>query len=134
MGGELGVESELGQRQHLLVHAAAADAQPPSQRASGRSAVGLAGLRALIVDDNDTNRFILRSSSRAWGMHPDVAPRRQLGPGPAREAAVPRPRTTLALLDLSMPDMDGLELAGRISRRPTLAGVELLLLTSVPAT
>ena len=38
----------------------------------------------------------------------------------------------LALLDLSMPGMDGLELAGRISRRPTLAGLELLLLTSVP--
>ena len=38
----------------------------------------------------------------------------------------------LALLDLCMPGMNGLELAGQISRRPALAGIELLLLTSVP--
>jgi CheY-like chemotaxis protein len=46
-------------------------------------------------------------------------------------AATDRPYA-LALLDLYMPGMDGLELAEHISRRQSLAGIELLLLTSVP--
>ena len=36
----------------------------------------------------------------------------------------------LALIDASLPGVDGLTLAGRIRQRPELAGLRLLLLTS----
>ena len=97
-----------------------------------RSAAELAGLRALIVDDNYTNRLILQDQLTAWGMHPVVTHDGASALTLLEEAAATETPYALALLDLCMPGMDGLELAGRISRRPTLAGLELLLLTSVP--
>ena len=65
-------------------------------------------------------------------MHADVADDGASALTLLEEAAATDTPYALALLDLCMPGMDGLELAGHISRRPTLAGIELLLLTSVP--
>ena len=49
-----------------------------------------------------------------------------------QDAAAGEDPYVLALLDLCMPGMDGLELATAISADPGLAGLELVLLTSVP--
>ena len=84
------------------------------------------------MDDNYTNRLILMDQLTAWGMHPDVTHDGASALTLLEEAARTATPYSLALLDLYMPGMDGLELAGHISRRPALAGLELVLLTSVP--
>jgi CheY-like chemotaxis protein len=90
----------------------------------------LEGLRALIVDDNDTNRLILREflSSLAGRV---VA----VGSGPealtelyrAKEESQP---FDIVLLDGRMPEMDGFSVAKKIRSDPGLGGTPLLMLTS----
>jgi CheY-like chemotaxis protein len=87
-------------------------------------------LRVLIVDDNATNRHILKEWLRSWQMEP-----RGAADGPAALDALwhavrlgqPYP---LVLLDTHMPDMDGPTLAARIRSIPELAATRIILLTS----
>ena len=67
----------------------------------------------LVVDDNDTNRRILRSAAESWGMV--VVDRAR-----AAEALEVLDAETfdIAVLDFLMPEMDGIELAAAIRARP----------------
>jgi len=89
--------------------------------------VALHGRHALIVDDNEANRRILTSQLQRWGMlthaceHADEAIA-YVGQNPAVE---------MALLDMMMPDMNGVELAARLHALPGRENLPLLLLSSV---
>ena len=87
----------------------------------------LADRRLLIVDDNATNRRILASQTRKWGMVPRDA---QSG-AEALEWLRAGESFDLAVLDMRMPDMDGLRLAGEIRKLPAGQTMPLVLLTSV---
>jgi CheY-like chemotaxis protein len=86
----------------------------------------------LVVDDNDTNRLILHEQLAAWDLRPEGV---ESGPAALErlhEAVRAGQDYDLVLLDMCMPDMDGLDLARRISSDPALAGTRLVLLTSGP--
>ncbi|MCF1645369.1 response regulator, partial [Streptomyces indiaensis] len=90
----------------------------------------LRGMRVLVVDDNDTNRLILDAQLRRWHIGPTMVaggPQALVALHEAQAAGRP---FTLAIVDMYMPDMDGLELARRITTDQNLARVQLLLLTS----
>ena len=71
------------------------------------------GKRVLIVDDNETNRRILDKQFERWHMRPVLAV-----DGPDALSKINRGlQVDLAILDMQMPEMDGLQLAEAIRRR-----------------
>ncbi|MGH7319947.1 MAG: response regulator [Candidatus Rokuibacteriota bacterium] len=129
MEGEVGVTSQSGQGSTFwftarLVRPIGAVAPAPA------SPSALQGLRVLAVDDNTTNRLVLRQHLLGWGMVSDEAVSGGEALARLRAAAEGRRPYTVALLDLQMPDMDGIELAQAIKADPALRETRLLLLTS----
>jgi signal transduction histidine kinase/DNA-binding response OmpR family regulator len=122
MDGELSAESSgaagEGSLFRLVVRmpAAADDAVAPSRPA--RIEADLSGKSVLIVDDNATNRRILVAQTARWGM----VPRETGSPLEALEWLTRGERFDIALCDLLMPDLDGLELAERIAALPAENG------------
>jgi len=130
MGGTFSVDSTEGVGStfafDVVMDIAAADEAPAAP--AGQPA-NLAGLRALVVDDNDTNRRILSLQLESWGVQcVDVA-------NGAWALATLGAGTTfdLAILDMHMPGMDGQELASRIRGLPRSRSMPLMLLTSLGA-
>ena len=128
MGGELAVTSDAGRGSEFsfgLTFALEAGAQ-----AAARAAVSLGGRRLLVVDDNETNRRIVRDMLGAEGMAVHEASRADAGLEALRRAARARTPYDLAILDAQMPDQDGFELATAIRADRALKETRLLILTS----
>jgi CheY-like chemotaxis protein len=87
----------------------------------------LQGKRVLIVDDNATNRRILMLQTGKWGLQPHEteSPREALQWLQNGEAF------DLAILDLQMPEMDGVMLARKIHQLKGLKPFPIILLTSL---
>jgi PAS domain S-box-containing protein len=127
MGGTIGLESKVGEGSTfwfnvpLLLGPDIAPA-PISQ---------LAGLRALIVDDNDLNRRMLHEQISAWGMR-DTSFAAAADVIPAMHAAIGEGDPyQFVLLDYQMPELDGATLAARIKTDQEIRDTLLIMLTSV---
>jgi PAS domain S-box-containing protein len=131
MGGRIWVESEIGHGSTFHCTARFGIAPPvPRAHLDGETVAQLRGLRALIVDDNATNRRLIEQLLHNWHMHPtavDGGAEALRALVRARAAGTPFP---LVLIDGRMPEMDGFALAARIKDDPTLTGSTVLMLTS----
>ena len=93
-------------------------------------AATLTGLHALVVDDNATNRLILTEQLRSWGIRAEEADDGPTAIIRARYMAVRGDAFDVAVLDLNMPEMDGLDVARILHDDPSTAGARLFLLSS----
>ena len=128
-GGEIGLHSAVGQGSTFWIEIplqlqAEQGAKLPTLEA------GLQGLRALIVDDNKTNRDILTTQLSAWGLRPVAIDSAEAALSVLAAASRGDDPFRLAILDLHMPDKDGLTLAREIKADATLASFPLIMLTS----
>ena len=91
----------------------------------------LQGRRVLIVDDHAVNRRILGHQLNIHGMLHESANDGMQALATMKRCAAQGTPFDLAILDLHMPGMDGLELAHQIKADSTLSRVRLILLTSL---
>ena len=110
MGGEIEVCSELGRGSTFRC------VMPMQVAPSARIASFdvLRGCRVLAVDDNDTNRRVLSSYLSKLGMDALVL----ADPQALLDAYEADDRWQLLILDMHMPGMDGVELAGTLRAAP----------------
>ncbi|WP_404382643.1 response regulator [Knoellia locipacati] len=130
MGGDFGLVSEVGAGSTFwftVPLSAPAGGQAEPQPHPG----ALSGRRVLVVDDNQTNRLVVSAQVAGWGLRADVAATAAAALQMMREAAAEDDPYWAVLLDMRMPDVDGLGLARQIAADPTLAGTLKVMLSSV---
>jgi PAS domain S-box-containing protein len=132
MGGEIGVQSAPGEGSTFWFSLPLEKQSEGVRRIdSASSAVPLRDVRVLAVDDNETNRKILTHQLASWGIESEAA---EDGPSALRmlrEAAGRGEPYDLAILDMQMPEMDGIEVAQKIKSDPVTAPTKLMMLTSI---
>jgi len=130
MGGNLWVESEPGEGSTFHFKLRFGLQKLIGSKSQPVGTEMLRGLSVLIVDDNTTNRTILRGNLTHWQMKTDEAD----NGARALELWEMAKRTGkayhLVLLDAQMPGLDGFSVAGKILQDPSLAEAVVVMLTS----
>jgi len=129
MGGDIAIESYSGGGSTFSfeLEFRTIDASRP------RAREGVRGLRALVVDDDEMSRDILSRYLSLWGIGVETAATAEEGMAALRSAAAANEPFDVALLDLRMPKIGGLEMGQDVLGDERLRETKLLLVTAYDA-
>jgi two-component system, sensor histidine kinase and response regulator len=130
MGGRIWAESRVGTGSTFHFTARFGRSPRPVPAQGPEELARVRGLRALVVDDNATNRLILEEILTQWHLRVRSADGGQAALAELDRARDAREPFALILLDAQMPGMDGFALAEQVRGRPDTAGAKVLMLTS----
>jgi PAS domain S-box-containing protein len=130
MDGRIWVESELdkGSTFHFIM-TLALQTQTEEESVPVRYE-DLKDIPVLVVDDNATNRHILRDMLSHWGLKPTLADSTMAALACLNQAYDSGGPFRVVVTDLNMPGMDGFELAAEIKKRPEYGNLMIIMLSS----
>ncbi len=129
MGGRIWMESAPG-KGSLFHFIARFGVGSPSGTRERLEKVLLKGMRVLVADDNMTNRRILRTLLASWDMQPTIAGDGAEALQALTQACEADQPFAIVLSDVTMPEMDGFQLAEEIRKNPRLSSTTIIMLTS----
>jgi len=129
MGGQIGVDSALDKGSTFWFEMNLA--KQPEVKKDALAPVNLAALRVLVVDDNATNRQIVRYQVRSWRLECEECSGGVEALACMRANAARGKAFDVAILDQQMPEMDGVTLAKCIKTDPAINRTRLIMLTSM---
>ncbi len=128
MQGDLSIQSAEGSGTVFSLHLTLPRNLETDERIESKE--NLAGIRTLIVDDNEVNRQILTEYLNKWKIPSDEAQSGHEALALLTKAREKQRPYEIALLDYHMPGMDGRELANRVKSDPGISTTILILLSS----
>jgi len=129
MGGDIKVKTRAGQGTTFSFRLPLLAAENFELKQDGEFP-GLAGMKALIVEDNTINQDILQDYAMSWGMSVDVVPSALSALELLRSPSETRNSYNFVIVDMKMAGMNGIELGQRIKADLSLAHIPLIMLTS----
>jgi signal transduction histidine kinase/DNA-binding response OmpR family regulator len=130
MGGQIGVESQID-KGSTFWFTAVFEKQPNNCKVEITRPQAIRDKRFLIVDDNRTNRMILKYQLTMWDCRFDEAENGHVALDKMRNALADKDPFHIAIVDMLMPRMDGKTLGQLIKKDDQLKATKLILLTSV---
>jgi CheY-like chemotaxis protein len=105
--------------------------QPEGKEKSIVAHEDIRGERILIVDDNATNRYVLREQLKSWECRYEEASSGAQALRKLRRALIDKDPIKITIIDMKMPGMDGEILGKKIKQDPDLKNTLLVLMTSM---